>query len=185
MRFQETELRDAWLIESEPVWDERGFFTRVFCSREFREHGLQTVFEQHSISYSRVRGTLRGLHFQKDTHAEVKIVSCLKGAIWDVIVDLRPGSPTFRRWRAFELTEKNQRQLYISAGFAHGFQSLVDDVEVHYLISAFFVPGAAAGVRFDDPAFGIAWPLPPTAMSGKDRSWPYLDVPLAELEAIP
>ena len=172
MRFRETALRGAWLIESVPVWDERGFFSRVFCTREFCEEGLETRFEQHSISYSRIRGTLRGLHFQKEPHAEVKIVSCLRGAVWDVIVDLRTDSPTFGQWRGFELTAKNRCQLYIPAGFAHGFQSLGNDVEVSYLISAFYVPAAAAGCRYDDPTFGITWPLPPTAMSDKDRSWP-------------
>ncbi len=172
MRFQGTSLCDAWLIEPVPVWDERGFFSRVFCMREFEEHGLKTGFVQHSLSYSRVRGTLRGLHFQKPPHAETKVVCCLKGAIWDVIVDLRPDSPTAGRWEAFELTAENRRQLYIPEGFAHGFQSLTDDVEISYLISAFYVPDAAAGLRFDDPAFNITWPLPPGAMSDKDRSWP-------------
>jgi dTDP-4-dehydrorhamnose 3,5-epimerase len=171
MRLQETELRGAWLVESVPIWDERGFFSRVFCTREFGERGLETRFEQHSISYSRLRGTLRGLHFQIEPFSEVKIVSCLKGAIWDVIVDLRAGSPTFGQWRAFELTAKNRRQLYIPKGFGHGFQSLVDDVEVSYLISTFYVPEAAAGLRYNDPALAIDWPLCPTAIADKDLSW--------------
>lgn len=176
MRFQETDLRGAWLVEAVPVCDERGSFSRVFCTREFGDRGLETRFEQHSISHSRVRGTLRGLHFQRKPHAEVKIVSCLKGAIWDVIVDLRKDSPTFGQWRGFELTASTRLQLYIPKGFAHGFQSLVEDVEVNYLISTFYVPEAAAGLRYDDPAVGIAWPLPPAALSDKDRTWPDLAV---------
>lgn len=172
MRFGQTELGGAWLIEPVPVFDERGFFSRVFCTREFGEHGLENRFEQHSLSCSRLQGTVRGMHFQKDPHGEVKVVSCLKGAIWDVIVDLRAGSATFGQWRGFELTAENRCQLYIPKGFAHGFQTLVDDVEVYYLISAFYVPSAAAGFRHDDPAFGIDWPRPPAAMSEKDRSWP-------------
>jgi dTDP-4-dehydrorhamnose 3,5-epimerase len=171
MQLLETDLRGAWLVQTVPIWDERGFFNRVFCTREFGELGLETRFEQHSISYSRLRGTLRGLHFQSDPYAEVKIVSCLKGAIWDVIVDIRSGSPTFGQWGAFELTAENRRQLYIPKGFAHGFQSLVDDVEVSYLISTFHVPGAAAGLRYDDPALAIPWPIHPTAIADKDRAW--------------
>jgi dTDP-4-dehydrorhamnose 3,5-epimerase len=172
MRLQETELQGAWLVESLPVWDERGFFNRVFCAQEFGERGLETRFVQHSISYTRVRGTLRGLHFQRAPHAEVKLVSCLRGAIWDLIVDLRKESPTFGQWRAYELTAENRQQLYIPKGFAHGFQSLADDVEVGYLISAFYVREAAAGFRYNDPAFGIAWPLTPIAVSAKDQTWP-------------
>jgi dTDP-4-dehydrorhamnose 3,5-epimerase len=172
MRFQETELRGAWLIDSDPVFDERGHFNRVFCAREFGEHGLETHFVQQNSSCSRSRGTLRGLHFQREPHSEVKVVSCLTGAIWDLIVDLRNSSPTFGQWRAYELTASNRRQLYIPKGFAHGFQSLVDDAEVGYLISAFYAPDAATGYRYDDPAFGIAWPLTPTVISDKDRAWP-------------
>lgn len=178
MRFRQTELGGAWLIEPVPMFDERGFFSRVFCTREFGEHGLETRFEQHSLSYSRLAGTVRGMHFQQDPYAEVKVVSCLKGAIWDVIADMRPGSATFGQWRGFELTAQNRCQLYIPKGFAHGFQSLVDDVEVYYLISAFHVPQAAAGFRHDDPAFGIEWPRALTAMSDKDRSWPDFTVSL-------
>jgi dTDP-4-dehydrorhamnose 3,5-epimerase len=172
MRFSETGLSGVRLVEPIPAHDERGSFARTFCAREYAEHGLETCFVQHSISCSRLRGTLRGLHFQRKPHAEVKIVTCLKGSIRDVIVDLRSGSPTYCRWEAFDLTAKNRRQLYIPEGFAHGFQSLCDDVEVGYLISAFYEPGAATGVRYNDPAFGVDWPLPPSAMSEKDRTWP-------------
>lgn len=175
MLFHATDLADAWLIEPQPIVDERGFFERTFCMREFRRHGLETSFVQHSTSYSVRKGTLRGMHFQNAPHAEAKVVTCLKGAIWDVIIDLRPDSPSFGRWQGFELTAANQRQLYVPAGFAHGLQTLCDETEVGYLISQFHAPHAAAGVRYDDPAFAIDWPLPVTAISAKDRAWPDFD----------
>jgi dTDP-4-dehydrorhamnose 3,5-epimerase len=172
MRFLETELDGARLIELEPVRDERGFFSRSFCVKEFAAHDLNPNFVQHSLSYSAARGTLRGMHFQAAPDSEVKVVGCVKGAIWDVIIDIRPHSPTYRRWQGFELTAKNHRQLYIPAGFAHGFQTLSDGTEVHYLISAFYEPSAARGLRHDDPSFAIKWPLPIAAISAKDRAWP-------------
>ncbi len=172
LRFIATHLRDAWLIKPLPVEDTRGSFTRTFCQREFAEHGLQATFVQHSCSRSPIRGTVRGMHFQRAPHAEVKLVSCRRGAIWDVIIDLRPGSPTYCRWQGFELTAEDNHQLYVPAGFAHGFQSLSADTEVSYLISAFYTPAAAGGVRYDDPAFHIDWPFPVAAISDKDRSWP-------------
>jgi len=172
MRFHETELAGAWLIEPMPAYDDRGFFARTFCAREYAEHGLATSFVQNSTSHSVASGTLRGMHFQRAPHGEVKVVSCLKGALWDVIIDLRPESPSYRHWQGFELSAANRRQLYVPDGLAHGFQTLRDDTEAGYLISAFYVPGAAAGVRYDDPAFAIDWPLPPTAISEKDRAWP-------------
>ncbi|MDX6750227.1 dTDP-4-dehydrorhamnose 3,5-epimerase [Geminicoccaceae bacterium 1502E] len=174
MRFIEAGLPGAWILEPEPVRDHRGFFARTFCVREFASRGLATSFVQHSTSQSAAAGTLRGMHFQKAPHAEVKVVRCLKGAIWDVIVDLQPGSPTFRRWRGFELSAGNRRQLYVPTGFAHGFQTLRDDTEVGYLISAFHAPEAAGGVRHDDPALGIDWPLPVSSISGRDSTWPLL-----------
>jgi dTDP-4-dehydrorhamnose 3,5-epimerase len=172
MRFSQTELRGAWLIEPVPARDERGFFARTFCVHEFADHGLTTRFVQHNTSYSVARETLRGMHFQRAPHAEVKVVSCLKGAIWDVIIDLRPESPTYCEWQGFELTADNYRQLYVPEGFAHGFQTLCADSEVGYLISAFYAPAAASGVRHDDPAFAIDWPLPVSVISEKDKSWP-------------
>jgi dTDP-4-dehydrorhamnose 3,5-epimerase len=174
MRFTPTELQGAFVVEPTPAVDERGSFARIFCEREFGEHGLQTRFVQHSRSESVMRGTLRGMHFQLAPHAEVKVVSCQRGAMFDVIIDLRPESPTYRRWIGVELTPYNQRQLYIPAGFAHGFQTLADDTVTNYLISEFYVPQASVGVRFDDPAFGITWPMAPTTMSDKDRAWPLL-----------
>jgi dTDP-4-dehydrorhamnose 3,5-epimerase len=172
MQFLSTALADAWLIELEPATDERGYFARTFCVREFSSHGLETSFPQHSISVSARRGTLRGMHFQTEPHSEVKLVRCLRGRIWDVIVDIRPASPTFGRWQGFELGDDNRRQLYIPKGFAHGFQTLTDDVEVSYLISTIYVPEAAAGFRHDDPTLQIAWPLPVSVISDKDRRWP-------------
>lgn len=169
---EDAELPGAWLVDPIPTVDERGSFARLFCARAFADRGLETHFVQHSTSHSRVRGTLRGLHFQRKPWAEVKLVRCLKGAIWDVIVDLREDSSNFCRWKAFELTAEKPRLLYVPEGFAHGFQSLRDDVEVSYMISNFYSPDAASGVRYDDPAFGITWPLVPTAISGRDRAWP-------------
>lgn len=172
MHFFNTNLDDARLIEIEPVRDERGFFSRSFCVKEFAAQNLETNFVQHSLSYSVARGTLRGMHFQAAPHSEVKVVDCVKGAIWDVIIDLRPRSPTYRRWQGFELTAESHRRLYIPAGFAHGFQTLFDDTEVNYLISAFYEASAARGLRYDNSSFAIHWPLPIAVISAKDLIWP-------------
>ena len=172
MQFHRTTLEGAWLIYLEHRRDSRGFFARTFCVEEFAAHGLETSYPQHSISFSAGRGTVRGMHYQHEPHSEVKLVRCLKGAIWDVIIDIRPGSPTYRRWQAFELSDTNSRQLYIPQGFAHGFQTLSHDVEVNYLISQPYVQEAATGIRHDDPTFAIAWPLPVNAISEKDLLWP-------------
>ena len=172
MKFAETNLIGAWLIEADLLHDSRGFFARTFCAREFDKRGLVTSFVQHSMSHSRAKGTLRGMHFQIAPHDETKLVSCRQGAIWDVIIDLRPASPTYCRWQAFSLTADNRRQLYVPTSFAHGFQTLSDDAEVSYLISAFHEPAAAAGYRYDDPAFAIDWPMPVTAISDRDTAWP-------------
>lgn len=172
MRFLATALPGVWLIEPEPSHDPRGFFARTFCVREFAAQGLETGFVQHSTSLSTARGTLRGVHFQRPPAAETKLVRCLRGAIWDVAVDLRRDSPTYRRWLGVELSAENRRQLYIPEGIGHGCQTLRDDVEIGYLISAFHAPEAAGGVRYDDPAFAIDWPLPVSVISPKDQSWP-------------
>ncbi len=177
LHFHETKLHGAWLVGFTPARDHRGFFMRTFCAREFADRGLDALFVQHSISHSSAKGTLRGMHFQRAPHGEVKIVTCLRGAIWDVIIDLRPGSATFMRREGFSLSEENRYQLYIPEGFAHGFQTLVPNSEIGYLISAFYVPEAADGVRYDDPLFGIPWPFAPAAMSERDRSWPDFSVP--------
>jgi dTDP-4-dehydrorhamnose 3,5-epimerase len=172
MRFYETRLQGALLVALIPFEDERGSFSRQFCRREFADRGLVSDFVQHSSSRSKHVGTLRGMHFQRPPYTEAKLVSCRQGAIWDVIVDLRAGSPTYRQWQGFELTAENQLELYIPKGFAHGFQSLRDDTEVSYLISEYYVPSASDGIRYDDPAFPIDWPLSIAVISQKDRDWP-------------
>jgi dTDP-4-dehydrorhamnose 3,5-epimerase len=179
VRFRETSLAGAWLIEPEPVRDERGSFARTFCVAEFAEHGLETSFVQHSMSHSAKVHTIRGMHFQDPPYAEVKLVSCVAGAIHDVIVDIRPHSPTYLQSFAVELSASNRRELYIPAGFAHGFQTLAADATVHYLISQFYTPGAANGLRFDDPMLAIEWPAAPSIMSDRDRQWPLLEPPSA------
>jgi dTDP-4-dehydrorhamnose 3,5-epimerase len=172
MRFRETGLAGVRLIELEPTSDERGFFARTFCTQEFAAQGLETAFPQHSVSYTARAGSIRGMHFNRAPHEEAKLLRCVKGAIHDVLIDLRPASPTYRRWEAYQLTADNRSQLYVPAGLAHGFQTLAPDTEVAYLISAFYVPAAAAGLRYDDPAFAIGWPLPIADVSAKDRTWP-------------
>ena len=172
MLFRSTGLAGVRLIDLEPVRDERGLFARTFCTRELAAQGLETGFVQHSISVTERAGSVRGMHFQKSPHEEVKLLRCIRGAIHDVLIDIRPDSPTYGRWEAYELTAENRRQLYVPAGLAHGFQTLLPDTEVAYLISAFYAPAAAAGIRHDDPAFAIAWPLPVADMSPKDRAWP-------------
>ncbi|NVN87179.1 MAG: dTDP-4-dehydrorhamnose 3,5-epimerase [Rhodopseudomonas sp.] len=172
MRFEVTTLDGAVLVHPEPMRDDRGSFMRTFCVNEFRAHGLETEFPQHSVSHSLRKGTVRGMHFQRAPHGEVKLVRCLGGSIWDVIVDLRPESSTFRKSAGFELSGENGLQLYIPKGFAHGFQTLRDDTRVNYLISEFYAPAAASGVRYNDPAFRIDWPLPITTIAEKDLLWP-------------
>lgn len=172
MIISPTSIADAHIIDIEPFFDERGFFARTWCQRELAEHGLCVEISQESISSNRKKGTLRGLHFQTPPHDEVKIVRCMRGAVFDVIVDLRPRSTTYLRWQGFELTGENHRALYVPNGCAHGFQTLTDETEVHYQISSFHAPEAAAGYRFDDPAFAIAWPLPAAVISERDLRWP-------------
>lgn len=173
MIFTPTELDGAYVVDLEPREDERGFFARAWAQDEFGAHGLSTDVVQANIAFNRRKGTLRGMHFQREPHAEAKLVRCTRGALYDVIVDLRPGSPTQARWIGVELTADNRRMLYVPEGFAHGYQTLVDDTEAHYQVSAAYAPDAEGGVRWDDPAFGIEWPDPdPSVMSDKDRSWP-------------
>lgn len=172
MRFIPASLDGVLLVEPEPLADPRGFFARTFCAREFARAGCEAAFPQHSLSFSARRGTLRGMHYQIAPHEEAKVVTCHRGAIRDVLIDLRPASPTYLRWEGFDLTAANRRSLYVPKGVAHGFQTLVDETEVGYLISAFHEPGAGLGVRHDDPAFRIDWPLPVSAMSDRDRGWP-------------
>jgi dTDP-4-dehydrorhamnose 3,5-epimerase len=172
MIFHSTSLRDLILIEIEAQADSRGSFGRTFCRGEFQARGLETDFVQCNSSANVRAGTLRGLHFQAPPHEEVKMVRCVRGRIYDVVVDLRADSPTFLRWQGFELGRGADSILYIPRGFAHGFQTLEDDSEVTYQISTAYAPGFADGVRYDDPLLGIAWPLPVAAISEKDRAWP-------------
>jgi dTDP-4-dehydrorhamnose 3,5-epimerase len=158
MKFTETKLRDAFVLEFEPHEDERGFFARTFCAREFEQHGLNPRLVQCSISFNKHRGTLRGMHWQEAPHGECKLIRVTRGAIYDVIIDLRRDSPTFKQWFAAELTAEHRRQLYVPEGFAHGFQTLTDDTEVAYQMSEFFAPESSRGVRWNDPAFAIEWP---------------------------
>lgn len=172
MIFRETTLTGAYILEVERREDARGFFARTFCRDEFTRRGLPAEFVQSSVSFNRGRGTLRGMHFQRPPHAEGKLVRCTRGAIHDVVLDLREDSPTFRRWMAVELSEDSHRAVYIPPGCAHGFQTLRDDVEVLYSMSEPYVPELADGVRWDDPAFAIHWPLEPPILSDRDATYP-------------
>ena len=172
MKFSPTALAGACIIDIEPVQDERGVFARRWCREEVAKRGLNPDLAQCSISFNKKRGTLRGMHYQAKPHEETKVVRCTRGMIYDVIVDLRPESPTFRKWIAVELSADNRRMLYIPAGLAHGFQSLADDTEVFYQISTPYHPESARGVRWDDPAFGIEWPVMERVISDKDRQYP-------------
>jgi dTDP-4-dehydrorhamnose 3,5-epimerase len=171
--FTETDLENAFVVDLERREDERGFFARAWCADEFADAGLSTRVVQCNVSFNRHRGTLRGMHYQVPPHAEAKLVRCTRGAIYDVIIDLRPESPTYKRWAGFELSAENGRALYVPEGFAHGYQTLTDEVEAFYQVSEFYAPGAERGVRWNDPAFGIEWPLPDDPiMSEKDKTWP-------------
>ncbi len=172
MKFRPSRLSGAWLIELEAVADERGSFARTFCTREFAARGLESGFVQHSASRTLHKGTVRGMHFQREPHGEVKLVRCVRGSVYDIILDLRPQSPTYLEWEGFELSAENGRQVYIPKGIAHGVQSLSDDSELSYLISTEYAPHAASGYRHDEPAFAIEWPLPIAMIAAKDLAWP-------------
>jgi dTDP-4-dehydrorhamnose 3,5-epimerase len=172
MRFSELPISGAYLVDIEPREDERGFFARTFCAEEFAARGLVTDFVQRSISFSRRKGTLRGLHYQADPYAETKLVRCTAGTAYDVLIDLRRGSPSFGRWHAELISQDNHAMLYIPAGCAHGFQALSDNTEVCYEITPGYVAHAARGVAFDDPTLAIAWPLPEPILSEADRARP-------------
>jgi dTDP-4-dehydrorhamnose 3,5-epimerase len=174
MRIELTTLAGARLIQLEKRGDERGWFARTMDARVFAEQGMDSEFVQQNASTSARAGTLRGLHFQRPPDAEAKLVRCLRGRILDVIVDLRRSSPTFLRHEGFELSAENGNMLYVPRGFAHGFQTLTNDVEVSYLVSAFYAPDAEGGLRWDDHRLGIAWPLPVSVISPKDAAWPHI-----------
>ena len=175
MIFHETAIPGVFIIDPERNEDARGFFARLWCGEEFADHGLMHEFAQCSTSFNHRRGTLRGLHFQAPPHAEAKLVRCTQGAIFDVAVDLRPQSARRGAWQAAELSARNGRMLYIPAGCAHGFQTLADDSEVFYQITPRWRPEAASGIRWDDPAIGIDWPIPEPILSERDRVLPGLD----------
>jgi dTDP-4-dehydrorhamnose 3,5-epimerase len=171
MIFTETKLKGAYLIDLDKHEDERGFFARSWCQDEFEKHGLNPRLVQCNISYNEKLGTLRGLHYQASPYQEAKLVRCTMGALYDVIVDLRSDSPTFKTWFSVELTAQNRRALYVPEGFAHGFQTLVNDTEVFYQMSEFFHSECARGVRWDDPAFGIVWPISNPIISKRDTEF--------------
>jgi dTDP-4-dehydrorhamnose 3,5-epimerase len=171
MIFTETRLQGAYLIDIEKREDHRGFFARTWCQHEFGEHGLVARLVQANLSFNRQRGTLRGMHYQTPPYAEAKLVRCTRGAIYDVIVDLRPDSPSFKQWIGVELSAVNYRMLYVPEGFAHGFQTLEDNVEIMYQVTQFYTPEAEGGIRYNDPALGIMLPLEVTVISEKDAAW--------------
>ncbi len=174
MEFIDTGLQGCYLIKMDPKGDSRGYFVRTFCANEFAEKGINSYLAQASVSFNAKRGTLRGLHFQASPLLEDKLVRCVRGAIYDVMVDLRPRSPTFGEWVGYELTEENQLELFSPKGFAHGFQTLADDCLVSYQISEFYDGSKSAGVRWNDPAIGVDWPLTPTDLSPRDQELPLL-----------
>jgi dTDP-4-dehydrorhamnose 3,5-epimerase len=172
MIFRETELRGPFIIELERLEDQRGFFARGWCKKEFYSHGLELNLVQANISKNNKTGTLRGLHYQVPPYEEAKLIRCIRGSIYDVIVDLRPSSPTYKQWLGVGLTADNYRMLYVPKGFAHGYQTLEDNTEVFYHVSEYYTPTAERGVLYNDPAFTISWPLEVQVISDKDKSWP-------------
>jgi dTDP-4-dehydrorhamnose 3,5-epimerase len=173
MIFKATAINDAFIINIEKIGDERGFFGRAFCRREFEDHGIDFQIQQANIGFSRSRGTLRGLHYQVPPHGEAKLVRCTAGAIFDVILDLRPASSTFKQWMGVELTAKSHTMLYVPEGCAHGYLTLADGTEICYLVSQYYHAAAERGVRWKDPAFEIEWPIKEgLIISEKDQNWP-------------
>ena len=177
MRFTPTPISGAFVVELEPMHDERGFFARAWDRAEFAEHGIETDIVQMNTSHTVERGTFRGFHWNPEPHGEAKTVRCLAGSVWDVIVDMRPDSPTFRRWFGVELSSDNLRWLHIPAEVANGFLILEDHTTLLYTTTRAYTPGVELGVRFDDPAIGIEWPIDVTSVSDKDRDWPLLEPP--------
>jgi dTDP-4-dehydrorhamnose 3,5-epimerase len=172
MKFTETKLKGAFILDLELREDPRGFFARTFCQKEFEQHGLKPSVAQCNCSYNHKKGTMRGMHYQLPPAAETKLVRCTHGAIYDVIIDLRADSPTYRQWIGVELSAQNRRQLYVPEMFAHGYLTLTETSEVAYQVGEFYTPGYERGIRYDDPAFGIKWPVPIEVISDKDAAWP-------------
>ncbi len=172
MIFTETKLKGAYILDIKKREDARGFFARSWCQKEFEDHDLTSQLRQANISLSLKKGTLRGMHYQVVPYREAKLVRCTRGALYDVIVDLRPDSPTYKEWIGVELTADNYRMLFVPEGFAHGFLTMEDNTEASYQVSEFYTPGAEQGLRYNDPAFGIEWPLEVQVISEKDANWP-------------
>jgi dTDP-4-dehydrorhamnose 3,5-epimerase len=172
MRFTETHIAGSWVIDPNPHIDNRGRFMRAWCAREFAEHGINYLPVQSNMGFSVRKGTVRGMHFQKAPALEAKLVRCTRGAIYDVVLDLRPESPTYRDWYGVELSAENGRMLYVPEQCAHGYQTLEKNTEMYYMTSGFYTPNLTCGVRFDDPMFGIQWPSAVAAVSEQDRNWP-------------
>jgi dTDP-4-dehydrorhamnose 3,5-epimerase len=171
MIITETKLKGAYVIDIEKLEDDRGFNARAVCQKEFSARGLTSSFVQANILFNRKRGTLRGFHYQTPPCAETKLFRCIRGAVYDVIIDLRPDSPTYKSWFGVELTARNYRMLYLPGNFAQGFITLTDDTELFYQVSEFYSPGYERGIRYDDPEFGVVWPIPVEVISAKDRKW--------------
>jgi len=184
MIFNKTPLEGAYTIDLEKRGDDRGFFARMFCQNEFAAAGLETNFVQVNNSLSTKAGVLRGMHYQLPPFSEVKVVRCVRGSLWDFIVDLRPDSPTFKQWFGAELSAENRTMMYVPRGFGHGFITLTDDTEAMYLVSAFYGPEQERGVRYDDPAIGVQLPIEPSEISAKDASWPDLNSDFHGLEQL-
>ncbi len=176
MIFQQSKLQGAFVIDLEKREDDRGFFARAFCSKEFEQHGLSGRVVQANMSSNHVKGTVRGMHYQVAPASEPKFIRCIRGAIWDVIIDMRADSPTYLQHIGVELSADNRRAIYVPDMFAHGNQALTDGAELLYLVGEFYTPGCERGVRHDDPAIGIHWPLPVSVISAKDESWPLLEM---------
>jgi dTDP-4-dehydrorhamnose 3,5-epimerase len=174
MVFTETKLKGAFIINLTRLEDERGFFARTFCQKEFKEHGLNIQIAQANISYNKKRGTLRGMHMQLPPYEESKLIKCARGTIYDVIVDMRVSSDTYKQWIGVELTAENHQMLYVPEGFAHGFITLKNDTEVTYQMNQFYAPASEKGFRWNDPAFGIIWPIQPIVMAEKDKNFPLI-----------
>ena len=172
MIFQQTELQGAFLIQLDKIKDNRGFFARAWCEKEFSDHGLTAVVHQANVSFNFKAGTLRGMHYQLEPYGEAKTVRCTRGAIYDVIIDLRPNSPTYKQWIGAELSADNYTMLYVPENFGHGFLTLADNTEVTYQVSEFYTPGAERGIRWNDPTFAIRWPVDVRVISEKDANWP-------------
>ena len=176
MKFVETPIHGAWLIEPTPHLDDRGRFMRAWCRQEFEDHAIAFIPVQSNMAYSHKQGTIRGMHFQVAPALEAKLVRCTRGSLFDVVADLRAGSPTYRTWYGARLSAEDGRMLFIPEGCAHGCQSMEDSTELHYLTSSMYAPDHARGLRFDDPAIGVRWPLPVTSISEQDRTWPLLEL---------